>query len=572
MIGNGETALDDLDLDVATPDSTAIAEAPVVRHFRQILLWPLQVMPADPNAPAPSRYWDLFDPRHPENRWREVEKTFGDDPGAFRERYYKEFVTFLPYVQRFLYGETPGEDTTTGYGLSPIRVFRRDDILSVRMTFDDRTPPVIFAAETVDLYFFYDIDIIILLVEIAADDLPLPLAQQALFSFGRAYPAFWDARGRGGQCLQSVEWLAADGTSRATSDYGDREKFLQFFSRHHTPAIARHWEFLLRPMSLYHSGRPGVLRYRQIEYHRMPLMAYLAFDEPRELTRGDFVRLALITKPGDSRTLPYAKASLADFEQRYCYDRFWEPSVNPGPLNSRYLCCGHAFVIVGKADDPFFIDTETGMLGQFRHQYFLMGMIAHFHKAALHLFSERLVSAISRLDTHRPESVRPFKREIRHIMAAFLRFTHRYWFHEVSNQAQARDLFNLMTGHLGTDRLYGDINEAVREMSEFLEADDLRRQSDTVTRLTVVTTLSIIGTVATGFLGMNLIDATEQPLWIKAAYFSFVVTVFALIVFFTVSKSKVLAESLDVIANERASAESKLVALIRALTWRLRKR
>jgi len=51
-----------------------------------------------------------------------------------------------------------------------------------------------------------------------------------------------------------------------------------------------------------------------------------------------------------------------------------------------------------------------------------------------------------------------------------------------------------------------------------------------------------------------------------------VFTVFALIVFFTVSKSKVLAESLDVIANERASAESKLVALIRALTWRLRKR
>jgi len=431
---------------------------------------------------------------------------------------------------------------------------------------------VTFNVETVDLYFFYDIDIIILLVEIAADDLPLPLAQQALFSFGRAYPAFWDASGHGGQCVQSVEWLAADGRSIATSDYGDREKYLKFFSRHHTPVIARHWEFLLRPMSLYHSGRAGVLRYRQIEYHRMPLMAYLAFDEPRNLTRGDFVRLALITKPADSRTLPYSEASLADFEKLYCYDRFWEPSVNPGPLSSRYLCCGHALVIVGKADDPFFVDSDTGMLGQFRHQYFLMGMIAHFHKAALHLFSERLVSAINRLDTHRLESVRAFKREIRHIMGAFLRFTHRYWFHEVSNQAQARDLFNLLTGHLGTDRLYGDINAAVREMSEFLEADDLRRQSETVTRLTVVTTLSIIGTVATSFLGMNLIAAAEQPWWIKIGYFSVALAVFAFIVFFTVSKSTALAESFDVIANERASAESKLVALIRALTWRLRKR
>jgi Mg2+ and Co2+ transporter CorA len=201
-----------------------------------------------------------------------------------------------------------------------------------------------------------------------------------------------------------------------------------------------------------------------------------------------------------------------------------------------------------------------------------MGIVAHFHKAALHLFSERLVSAISRLDTRQKQSVRTFKREIRHIMAAFLRFTHRYWFHEVSNQAQARDLFNLMTSHLGTDRLYDEINEAVREMSEFLEADDMRRQAETVTRLTVVTTLSIIGTVATSFLGMNLIAAAEEPLWVKIAYFVVVFAVFAVIVFFTVSKSTAFAESFEIIANERASSEAKLVALMRALTSRLRKR
>ena len=129
-----------------------------------------------------------------------------------------------------------------------------------------------------------------------------------------------------------------------------------------------------------------------------------------------------------------------------------------------------------------------------------------------------------------------------------------------------------MTGHLGTDRLYTDINEALCEMTDFLDADDLRRQAETVTRLTVVTTLSIIGTVATGFLGMNLIDAADQPLWIKAAYFAVVFACCALIVFFTVSRSKVFAHSLDVIASERASAESKLVALMRAVTWRLRKR
>jgi uncharacterized membrane protein YuzA (DUF378 family) len=109
-------------------------------------------------------------------------------------------------------------------------------------------------------------------------------------------------------------------------------------------------------------------------------------------------------------------------------------------------------------------------------------------------------------------------------------------------------------------------------MSEFLEADDMRRQSETVTRLTVVTTLSIIGTVATGFLGMNLIAAAEEPIWVKIAYFAVVVAVFAVIVFFTVSKSTMLAESFEIVANERASSEAKLVALLRALTSRLRKR
>ena len=39
------------------------------------------------------------------------------------------------------------------------------------------------------------------------------------------------------------------------------------------------------------------------------------------------------------------------------------------------------------------------------------------------------------------ESVRIFKRTIRQMMEVFLRFTHRYWFHDVSNQWIARDVF-----------------------------------------------------------------------------------------------------------------------------------
>jgi hypothetical protein len=88
----------------------------------------------------------------------------------------------------------------------------------------------------------------------------------------------------------------------------------------------------------------------------------------------------------------------------------------------------------------FFADSETGILGQFRHQYFLMNLMAHFQKAALMLFSEWLVVAISKLDIRALDSIKAFKREIRLLLGSFLRFTERYWFPVVSNQAQVRDL------------------------------------------------------------------------------------------------------------------------------------
>ncbi len=61
----------------------------------------------------------------------------------------------------------------------------------------------------VDLYFFFDIDVTLLNVEVCADDLPLDVAQEILHRFGRAYPAGWDAHGQGIHSMYSIEWLAA---------------------------------------------------------------------------------------------------------------------------------------------------------------------------------------------------------------------------------------------------------------------------------------------------------------------------------------------------------------------------
>ncbi|MCC8986307.1 MAG: hypothetical protein LM523_01100 [Candidatus Contendobacter sp.] len=542
--------------------------APVVRHFRQILLWPLRVIPGQAEGSHISKYWELLEALGEQCPWREVVDEFGD-PADFQERHYKEFVTFLPYVQRFLYGEGMGREGLTGYGQSPIRVFRRRGIDRMRVTFDDQSPPVAFEVAHIDLYFFYDLDIIILAVEFFANDLPLLLAQEALFKLGRAYPAYWEANGQGGQCPHRVEWLSAAGETLAVSDYEDRRQYLPFVGQHRSPNIAAHWEYLLRPLALYHSDHEGVMLYRQVEYHRMPLLAYLSFDDPKVLTRGDFARLALNTKPGSSDTLPYSERELAQFEQQYCYDKFWDP-LNP-TFSSRYLCCGHAFVMVGKASERFFTDPDAGVLGQFRHQYFLVNLIAHFHKATLMLFSEWLAAAISQLDIRDVDSVKAFKREIRRVMETFLRFTHRYWFHEVSNQAQVRDLFRMLTHHLDTDRIYQDVSAEVKEMNQYLDSDSLRRQANTVVRLTVVTTLGLIATVSTGFLGMNIFDETSNPVSVKLLIFVMVLIPSILLVNYAVANAKVLSDFLEALANERLTWWDRSKVLLR-IWWKPRRK
>jgi len=471
-------------------------------------------------------------------------------------------------VQRFLYGEGKGRGTPASE--SPIRVFRRGDVAKVRLTFPgDEANPVAFDVAHVDLYFFYDIDVAVLVVEIHARDLSLVRAQDTLYRFGRSYPTYWNDDGSGGHCVQRVEWLSGSGEVLAASDYERREKFLGAVCSYRAPAFAAHWEFLLRPLVPHHSDEKGPIRFRVVEYHRMPLAGYLALDEPRAMTRGDFMRLAFVTAAGESATLPFSERHAQDFEWRYCYDRYWNEHAARSP-GTRYMCTGHSFMMVGSAGDPFFTDPQKGLLGQFRHQYFLLFLIPHFHKAALLMLSDRLVDALNRMDIRDAESVKRFKRAIRQLKEIFLRFTHRYWFHEVSEQAQAKELFRMCREYLDTERLYGEVREEIQDMSEYLDSDSIRRQANTVVRLTVVTTFGLIGTVTTGFLGMNLIAEPDNPLSVKAAYFLIVFVPVAFLTLYTIVKSKRLSDWLETLSDERVSGLTKLRALVDV--WRGRRR
>ena len=541
------------------PDSIPIQTSNVVRHFRQILLWPLQLMPIREGEQV-QKHCELLQTPDANNPWQEVVDEFTGDPSLFQERHYTEFVTFLPYVQRFLYGEGKG----SGPGIdqeSPIRVFRRNDVAKVRMTYPDRrAEPVTFDVAHVDLYFFYDIDVVILTVEIYADDIPLHRAQDTLFRFARGYPTYWEPSGRGGHCLERVEWLSADDKVLAVSDYEHQEKYLSFACRYRAPCIASHWEFLLEPLVLHHSGKKGIIRYRQIESHLMPLMAYLTMDAPSALARGEFMRLGLAAAPGPPESLPYSERHLRDFEERYYYDRYWNEQDHEHP-GTRFICNGRVFTEVCDRSERFLAARKTG-LEQFRHEYFVLFLIAHFHKSALLMLSDRLVDAMNQLDITNLESVRQFRRVIRQTLGIFLRFTHRYWFHDVSDHVQVKELFRMTSAHLGTAQLYVAVRDAIEDMSQYLDSDALRRQGETMVRLTVVTTFGLIGMATSGFLGMNLIAEAESPMLTKWLYFLLFLIPTGALILYTIVKSRRLSEFLEKLADERASSGNKLAAFV----------
>ena len=531
-----------------------------VRHFRQVLLWPLQLV-STRGQDAHARHWESLGS---DSRWSEVVDEYTGDPKHFGERHYNEFVSFLPYVQRFLYGEGRSQRGGAGIG-SPMRVFRRSDIVAVRVVISAGAASITLQIKHIDLYFFYDLDVALLNVEVSADDLTLTQAEEVMYRFGRAYPASWSASGEPQHCLQQLEWLGAEGQVLAASDAQRRELFLAHVAQHRAPRIATHWAYLLEPLVAEHSERDGALRFRQIEYHRMPMMAYLAMDAPRTLDRADFIRLGLVTGASQREaTLPFADSHVADFEQRFCYDRFWA-DAGAAP-NTRYLCNGYSLVVIGDAGSEFYRCAERGVLAQFRHQHFLLFLIAHSQKAALLMFSDGLSRAMRDLDLRSPESIKRFKRSIRIAFEGFLRFTHRYWFHEISDQAQVHALFQLCASHLGLDPLYAEVKDRIADMSSYLDADSLRRQANTVVRLTVVTMFGLIGTVTTGFLGMNLIAAAEEPLVLRIVGFLIVLVLTTALTFYTIIKSRRLSDFLDALSDERFSMWTKMKAI--GAVWR----
>ena len=83
-----------------------------------------------------------------------------------------------------------------------------------------------------------------------------------------------------------------------------------------------------------------------------------------------------------------------------------------------------------------------------------MFLITHLQRAALLMFSGRMSDAMHK---HGSLQDRQFHNQLTRVRQDFAQFVHRYWFSNVSNQEQPRELFEMMQRHAGTAVLHAEV-------------------------------------------------------------------------------------------------------------------
>ena len=190
--------------------------------------------------------------------------------------------------------------------------------------------------------------------------------------------------------------------------------------------------------------------WRQIIDERIPSMMMLGVREASGMTRGDFVRLCFQDEPGRDE-YPYAESFLEGFEKKHCYDRFWH-----GETGTRYMFSGYSMIMFGNGDPANPKDFFHATLGEhFRRHYFQMGLLIQLQFAALLSLSHRVSEAVK---NKKNGDKTVFRDEMLDIEREFLAFEQRYWFSQVSNQLQAREIYDLWLERTNVAKVYLEVS------------------------------------------------------------------------------------------------------------------
>lgn len=518
----------------------ALATTAVVKHYTEVLMLPFRLTSGERFSADKTSLrltTEAFTKRATVGDWKPVASgaipqcgvavSAADDGGAKdwdRLQHYQALNYFHPTVRGFLFGSETNivgaHDVANDY----LQIFRHQRLKRVLVTV-----PVWRDGGYTDIERCFDVvrcelafmqpDVGVLQLELRAsirnpEGWPLNVMQIVRDRLRRLYPPYFDDAGRGGHYPGRVLFLGLGGDSDvlydSESDVAPMHQTMVDATLAcegipkdaETSPCAGHWAWLLKPLL---SAPPDVRAILPGD-DRLPSMAFVAVDNPRAISRGDWVRLTYANEAG-SDAVPYSRKFLRDFEQRHCYDRFWHGRKDSSESPSRIMNCGYAFTMVGSfADKCFFMNPRNGALVAFRQIYVRMGLVAHFQKTALLGATARL-SALSWRNS-KDGKLRPYDEREQQIMSVyqhFIEFTHVFWFDEVSPQEQGIEMFAMWQRELRSKELYDEVRQELKDLVEYVGAERAKAQQLTVERFTrTAAVLGGIGVIA-GLLGMNIL-------------------------------------------------------------------
>jgi hypothetical protein len=520
------------------PKSLKSAEI-AVRTYRQILIWPLLLKPA--NSPLAGKqfdaYLDMLTRKKEEGYARWIKQNPAvpsqvatDDAGLSPgdEANYEEMVYFHSFVRDFLYGDgSPDEERAL------IRL-RRHDVkrISITLADSDGNPAgeYCFDVPRVELYLCKPL-VALLVFEISwppdekvsQNEMTLDIALKVQSQFRQAFPPYFKGAKIAGNCPLQVAFFGVDPSKPlVTSDFtSGRRHFAEKVHRGAELPVAAHWHWLMQPLLPFASAaelNPNCADgyYQQIVDDRIPGMTYLAVDDPRSISDGDFDRLTFCDL-ADEASFPFSEQFLKRNREKYAYERFWrrkrDHDTSTYQLDTRYLCSGYQFVVVGRKANDFF----TGhVLHHFRRHYFRMGLIVHFHRAALLKFADEIADAIKTVKNvswDREFGDREFRARITYLQMTFLKFRSRCWFSEVSNQLQGGELFAWWSQLLGNEDLFKKVDESAQRLYTGLAEYESRQ----LARAAFIGLPLSISVGVFGLLLSSVLAMSEATLGIKLA-------------------------------------------------------
>lgn len=452
--------------------------------------------------------------------------------GAKFDRFsYQEFVYFHKFIQDQLFPRLSETQTD-----AECRIFSRKGLNSIKLELQDNFTYTL-CIKRLWLYLF-DIGVAVAMIEVQGKEAVQTLddALRIQNALRRTYPPYFsiaDMYGAGQPWDDSREvreyplsvTLDGEGLSPQVIVTRPCQFEDKVFAEGLTP-FAEHWQQLIAPLSVAGSmaapmsgDEPAPVSWAQTVDERLPSMTFISTPDISRIGYHDWVRLGSMDNPDSGRA--YGEAFLKEhFDRQHFYDRHWYAEADSGDLykafdtllpgaakrgmrppvpaayGTRYLITGYGFVCVGGSGDYF----DKLISHHFSRIYASMGMLLHFQHATLLSLSNEL-SELAQNALELPEH----QGRMIDLQERFNIFVQRYWFTNVSNQLQAKEMYEQWRAALGLEKLYQEVLDQVKDAAAFLDVRLQQQQAESALRLNQMAALGLPVALSSGLLGMNLI-------------------------------------------------------------------